>query len=139
VYFFSPKEEIGGTQISIMYNRGNVWPNVPGKCKGGEEGLKVYKENRPPDFRVDSPQAYTVASRNGGAEYTDGHPDAQPNATLRCKADYDAVGEEMPAPKYQWIWDVYYRELRAGAEVLHIMVDGMTGDFITKELKQPPS
>ena len=138
VYYFSPRPE-EDSRMFVIYNRGNVWPNAPGKCKGGEEGREVYRENKPPDFRVDSPQAYTTALRNGGGEYMDGHPDAQPHATLRCKADYDAVGEAMPAPKYKWIWDVYYKEPRPGADVLHILVDGMTGDFITKELVQPAS
>jgi len=138
VYYFSPRPE-EDSRMFVIYNRGNVWPNAPGKSKGGEEGLEIYRENQPPDFRVDSPEAYTVALRNGGGEYMDGHPDARPHATLRCKADYDAVGEDMPAPKYKWIWDIYYKEPRAGVEVLHILVDGMTGEFITKELVQPPS
>lgn len=138
VYYFSPRPE-EDAQMFVIYNRGNVWPNAPGKNKGGDEGRDIYRENEPSDFRVDSPEAYTVALRNGGGEYMDAHPDPEPHVTLRCKTDYDAVGGEMPAPKYEWIWDVYYREPRAGSEVLHIYVDGMNGDFITTELVQPPS
>lgn len=123
----------------VTYNRGNVWANAPGKNKGGEEGREIYREEKPEPFRVDSPEAVTIADRNGGSEYLKGHPDAATHATLRCKADYDAIGEDMPAPKYKWIWDVYYREPVAGSEVLHILVDGMNGDFITKELEQPPA
>lgn len=135
VYFFSPRPE-ENSQMFVIYNRGHVWPNTPGPNKGGEQGTKIYREERPPDFRVDSPEAYNVGTRNGGGEYLQSHKDAQVHVTLRCKADYDAVEEKMPAPKYKWIWDVTYREPRLDSEVLHLMVDGMNGDFITKETKQ---
>lgn len=137
IYFFSPRPE-ENNQLLIFYNRGNVWPNTPGNNKGGETGLKIYRENKPPDFRVDSSEAYTVALRNGGGEYLDAHPDAKVQAALRSKADYDAVGGKMPAPKYKWIWDVYYR-VPGTPEILHVYVDGMNGDFITKETQQPSS
>ena len=137
VYYFSPTPE-EDAQIFIIYNRGNIWPNAPGNPKGGDDGLKAYKKDKPVDFRVDSPEAIEVAYRNGGGEYKDAHPDARPNAILRCKADYTAVGETMPSPKYKWIWDVNYREPVAGAEVLRIYIDGMNGDFITKELQKTP-
>jgi len=136
VYFFSPTPE-ENSQMFVIYNRGNVWPNAPGGNKGSDKGRKIYRENKPEDFRVDSPEAYNVALRNGGGDFLDAHPDANVHAVLRCKADYDALAEAMPAPKYKWIWDVVYREPRIGAEVLHVMVDGMNGDFITKELKTP--
>lgn len=138
VYYFSPRPE-EDSQMFVIYNRGNVWPNDPTKNKGGEEGRKTYQENEPQDFRVDSPEAVNVALRNGGGEYLDGHPDAETHVVLRCKADYDAVGEDMPAPKYKWIWDVYYKEPKIGAEVLHVYIDGMNGEYITKELETPPS
>jgi hypothetical protein len=137
VYFFSPTP-VENAQMFVIYNRGNVWPNAPGDPKGGEKGVEVYRKTKPPAFRVDSGEAYEVARRNGGADYVAAHPDARAGAALRCKADYDAVGEKLPAPKYKWIWDVTFREPRAGAEELHILVDGMNGDFITKELKTTP-
>jgi hypothetical protein len=138
VYFFSPTPE-EDSQLFVIYNRGNVWPNVPTKNKGGDQGRDVYKKGRPPDFRVDSPEAYAVAIRNGGTDFMATHPDAKAHVVLRCKADYDAVGEKMPAPKYKWIWDVYFREPKIGADVLHVYVDGMNGDYISKELKNSPS
>jgi hypothetical protein len=139
VYYFSPTPE-EDSQMFVIYNRGNVWPNAPGMSKGGETGQAVYRKEKPTqDFRVDSPEAYTVAFRNGGGDYMDAHSDARANAVLRCKADYDAVGEKMPAPKYKWIWDVSFRVPTPGAEVLHVMVDAMNGDFITKQLATPPS
>ena len=137
VYFFSPTPE-EKTQFFVIYNRGNVWPNAPIKNKGGEKGKESYQKEKLPDFLVDSPEAYTVAKANGGAEFMHAHPEAKPNATLRCKADYDAIGEEMPAPKYKWIWEVYYREITPGSEVFRVLVDGMNGDFITKETEKPP-
>lgn len=138
VYFFSPTPE-EKCQFMVIYNRGNVWPNVPTKNKGGDDGQSIYKKNKPPDFRVDSSEAYTVAARNGGSEFMDAHPDAQASVTLRCKADYNAVGEEMPAPKYKWIWDVSFSEPKIDSEILHLYVDGMNGDFISKELQKPPA
>jgi hypothetical protein len=139
VYYFSPTPE-EDSQMFVIYNRGNVWPNAPGLAKGGETGQAVYRKEKPTqNFRVDSPEAYTVAFRNGGGDYMDAHSDARANAVLRCKADYDAVGEKMPAPKYKWIWDVSFRVPTPGAEVLHVMVDAMNGDFITKQLATPPS
>ena len=136
VYFFSPTPE-EKCQFMVIYNRGNVWPNVPTKNKGGDDGQSIYKKNKPPYFRVDSDEAYTVAARNGGSEFMDAHPDAQASVTLRCKADYNAVGEEMPAPKYKWIWDVSFSEPKIDSEILHLYVDGMNGDFISKELQKP--
>lgn len=134
VFFFSPTPEQSG-QMFVIYNRGNVWPNAPGQVKGAEKGFEAYAKGKPPGFRVNSGEALTVARRNGGGEFMDSHPEAKANAALRCKADYDAVAEQLPAPKYKWIWDVTFREPRAGAEELHVLVDGMNGDFITKELK----
>jgi len=133
VYFFSPVPE-QDAQMFVIYNRGNVWPNAPGIPKGGDNGLAVYRKEKPPDFRVDSGEALQVANQNGGGTYLDSHPDAKADAALRCKADYDAVGEKMPGSKYDWIWDVSYREPRPGAEVLHVLIDGMNGDFITKNV-----
>jgi hypothetical protein len=135
VYYFSPTPEVN-TQMFVIYNRGNVWPNAPGISKGGDKGLEIYRKGKPPAFRVDSPEALTVARQNGGGEYLDAHPNAKPNCMLRCKADYDAVGQAMPAPNYKWIWDVYYKEANPNTDVLHIYVDGMNGDFITKEIKK---
>ena len=103
---------------------------------GGEEGQQIYRKGRPPDFRVDSGEAYNVGQRNGGLDYKKAHPDAIVNVTLRCKADYDAVGEKMPAPKYKWIWDVAYRTPAQGSDVLHVFVDGMNGDYISKEVRK---
>ena len=138
VYFFSPTPE-ESTQLLVEYNRGYVWPSAPTANKGGDDGRAIYAKGKPPDFRVDSPEVYTVGLRNGGGDYLDAHPDAQVHAALRCKADYDAISETMPAPKYKWVWDVTYRVPQAGAETLHIYVDGMNGDFIAKELKKPPA
>ncbi|HEY5527106.1 MAG TPA: hypothetical protein VIK02_05965 [Candidatus Anoxymicrobiaceae bacterium] len=138
VYYFSPVPE-EDSQMFVIYNRGNVWPNAPGSAKGGDKGLETYRKGKPVAFRVDSPEALEVANRNGGGDFLDGNPDAHPNAVLRCKADYDAIGETMPSPKYKWIWDVYYRVSKAGSDVLHIYVDGMNGDFITKNLQKTPS
>jgi hypothetical protein len=139
VYYFSPTPE-QDSQMFVIYNRGNVWPNAPGISKGGETGQEVYRKEKPTEaFRVDSPEAYTVAFRNGGGDYLNAHEGAKADAVLRCKADYDAIGEKMPAPKYKWIWDVSFRVPTAGAEVLHVMVDGMNGDYITKQTAQPPS
>lgn len=138
VYFFSPKPEETG-QMFVIYNRGHVWPNTPGMPRGGDKGVDAYRKNKPKDLRVDSPEAISVAMRNGGGEFRDSHADAQTHVVARCKADYDAVSEKMPAPKYKWIWDVSFKEPKSGAEVLHVMVDGMNGDFITKETKKPPS
>ena len=138
VYYFSPTPE-EKSQFYVTYNRGHVWPNVPTRNKGGDQGQATYKKNRPPDFRVDSPEAYTVAVRNGGGEFMDAHPDAQASVALRCKADYDAVGDKMPAPKYKWIWDVSFKEPKIDSETLHLYVDGMNGDFITKEVQKPPA
>jgi hypothetical protein len=135
VYYFSPTPE-ENAQMFVIYNRGNVWPNAPGVAKGGEKGVATYRKEKPPQFRVDSPEALTVARQNGGGEFLDAHPSAKPNAILRCKADYDAVGQAMPAPNYKWIWDVYYKEPNLNGDVLHIYIDGMNGDFITKEVKK---
>lgn len=134
VFYFSPTPE-ERAQMFVIYNRGNVWPNAPGMVKGAEKGFETYAKEKPPTFRVNSGEAYTVARRNGGGEYMDAHPEARANAALRCKADYDAVAEKLPAPKYKWIWDVTFREPRAGADELHVLIDGMNGDFITKEVK----
>jgi hypothetical protein len=138
VYYFSPRPE-EDSQLLVIYNRGNVWPQTPGANKGGDQGLEIYRKGKPQDFRVDSGEAYRVALRNGGGDFLDSHAGAQVHLTLRCKADYDAIGEAMPAPKYKWIWDVAYRVPVQGSEVLHVLVDGMNGDFITKELKQTGS
>jgi hypothetical protein len=136
VFFFSPTP-LEKTQLQVIYNRGNVWPGVPNRNDGGDEGRTVYRKGRPPDFRVDSSEAYTVAIRNGGGEFMDARPDTQVHAVLRCKADFEAVGDEMPAPKYKWIWDIYFEEPKIDSEVLHVYVDGMNGDFITKEVQKP--
>lgn len=136
VYYFSPRPE-ENAQMLVIYNRGNVWPNTPGRSKGGEDGLEVYRKEKPKDFRVDSGEAYTVALRNGGGEYLEAHPEAKADVTLRCKADYDAIRQEMPAPKYKWIWTVAFAEPGSGAEALEVLVDGMNGDFISKEQKEP--
>jgi hypothetical protein len=138
VYFFSPRPE-ENDELFVIYNRGHVWPNAPVVCRGGDKGRQVYRDNKPGQFLVDSAEAYDVGLRNGGGEYLDGHPGAQVHAVLRCKADYDAVGDSMPAPKYKWIWDVTYREARVDSEILHVMVDGMNGEFITKETQKPTS
>ncbi len=135
VYYFSPTPE-ENSQLFVIYNRGNIWPNAPTPARGGDSGLTVYRKNRPVDFRVDSPEAVEVARRNGGGEYQAAHRDARPGAVLRCKADYTAVNETMPGPKYKWIWDVNYRERRAGSEVYRVFIDGMNGDFITKETQK---
>ena len=138
VYFFSPRPD-QHSELFVIYNRGNVWPNAPVDSKGGDKGLEIYRQNRPKPFLVDSGEAYAVGLRNGGGEYLGSHSGAKVHVVLRCKADYDAVGEAMPAPKYTWIWDVTYREPGAGSEILHVMVDGMNGDFITKETQKPTS
>ena len=135
VYYFSPRPEVN-SQLLVDYNRGNVWPQTPGVSRGGDEGVAIYRKEKPPDFRVDSPEAYTVALRNGGGEYMDAHPDTQVGALLRCKADYDAIGQDMPAPKYKWIWEMTFRQSPT-TETLHVLVDGMNGDFITKQVTQP--
>jgi len=132
VYYFTPTPE-QGNQMFVIYNRGNVWPNAPSDSKGSDKGLDIYRKNKPPDFRVDSGEAYQVANQNGGGDFMDGHPDARANVQLRCKADYDAIGEKTPSAKYQWIWDVAFKEPKVGADELHVLVDGMTGDFISKD------
>ena len=137
VYYFSPTPE-QDSQLLVIYNRGRVWPSVPTRNRGGDEGRDTYRKNRPPDFRVDSSEAYNVGLRNGGSEFMEAREDTQVHCTLRCKADFDSVEEAMPAPKYKWIWDVSYREPAAGSEMLHVYVDGMNGDFINKELLKPP-
>ena len=138
VYFFSPRPE-EHSELFVIYNRGHVWPNAPVECRGGDKGLETYRQNKPKPFLVDSGEAYAVGLRNGGGEYLDSRADAQVHAVLRCKADYDAVGEAMPAPKYKWICDVTYREPRVDSEILHVMVDGMNGEFITKETQKTTS
>ncbi len=138
VYYFSPTPEEHG-QFLVIYNRGRIWPGVPTRNKGAEKGREIYSKNKPPDFRVDSSEVYTVGLRNGGSEFLEAHPDAQVNVTLRCSADYEAIGEKMPAPKYKWIWDVNYREPKIASEILRVYVDGMNGDFISKEIQKPPS
>lgn len=134
VYYFTPTPE-EENQMFVIYNRGNVWPNAPSNTKGGDSGLDTYRKEKPPDFRVDSGEAYQVARQNGGGDFMDAHPDALANMQLRCKADYDAVGEQMPSPDYKWIWDVTFSEPKVGADELHVLVDGMNGDFISKETK----
>ncbi|MDD5448613.1 MAG: hypothetical protein PHO53_05555 [Actinomycetota bacterium] len=134
VFYFSPTPE-RSSQMLVIYNRGKVWPNCPTSNRGGDDGRKIYREQVPEDFRVDSPEAFTVALRNGGAQYMKDNPTAKPHVALRCKADYSAIKEEMPAPKYKWIWDVYFRAPQPGSEIFHVFVDGMTGDFIKKETK----
>ncbi|MCJ7744829.1 MAG: hypothetical protein MUP40_00880 [Actinobacteria bacterium] len=138
VYFFSPRPE-EHSELFVIYNRGHVWPNAPVECRGGDKGLETYRQNKPKPFLVDSGEAYAVGLRNGGGEYLDSRADAQVHAVLRCKADYDAVGAAMPAPNYKWIWDVTYREPRVDSEILHVMVDGMNGEFITRETQKPTS
>ena len=138
VYFFSPRPD-EHNELFVIYNRGHVWPNAPVECRGGDKGRETYRKNKPPQFLVDSSEAYAVGLRNGGGEYIEGHPGSRVHVVLRCKADYDAVGESMPAPKYKWIWDVAYREPRIDSEILNVIVDGMNGDFITKETEKPPS
>ncbi len=137
VYYFSPTPE-EDCQFLVIYNRGRVWPSVPTVNKGGDEGKKIFEKLKPEDFRVDSGEAYGVSLRNGGSQFQKDHPDSQVHVTLRCRADYDAVGEAMPAPKYKWIWDVTYREPAAGSEELHVFVDGMNGDYISKETTNQP-
>lgn len=134
-YYFSPKPE-EDSQEMIIYNRGNIWPMAPGQCKGGDKGRDIYKKDKPQDFRVDSGEAYTVAQRNGGGDFLDQHKDAEVEAVIRCKADYDAVGQDMPAPKYKWIWTISYRTPGLNGDVLDVSVDAMNGDYITKELKK---
>ena len=138
VYFFSPHPEERNV-LFVIYNRGHVWPNAPVECRGGDKGREVYRQNKPKQFLVDSSEANAIGVRNGGGEYLDSHPDTHVHVALRCKADYEAVEEAMPAPKYKWIWDVSYREPRVDSEILHVMIDGMNGDFITKETQEPPS
>ena len=138
VFYFSPTPE-EKSQFLVLYNRGHVWPSIPTTSKGGDDGQAVFKKRKPPDFRVDSPEAYTVAVRNGGGEFLDAHPDAQASVKLRCRADYEAVGDKMPGPKYKWIWDVSLAEPKIDSEVLHLYIDGMNGDFITKEVQKPPA
>lgn len=131
VFYFSPMPE-ETCQLLVLYNRGHVWPSAPTRNKGGEDGRETYIKNKPQDFRVDSGEARTVANRNGGAEFLDSHPDAIVHCALRSRGDYDAIGEKMPAPKYKWIWDVSYREPNPAAELFRVLVDGTSGDFITK-------
>ncbi|MBN1288984.1 MAG: hypothetical protein JXA49_05030 [Actinobacteria bacterium] len=136
VYYFSPRPELK-PQYQIQYNRGNIFPSAPAANRGGDDGRKIYIENEPGDFRVDSPEAYQVAIKNGGGEFLDNHTDAVVHAELRCKADYLAIDEKMPAPKYKWIWDISFKEPRANVEILHVLVDGMNGEFITTEIQKP--
>jgi hypothetical protein len=138
VYFFSPTPE-EECQLYVIYNRGRVWPSVPTRNKGGVDGKAAYKKNKPPEFRVDSNEAYAVAVRNGGGDFKDAHQDTRTNVFLRCKGDYEASGSKMPAPKYEWIWDVSFSEPKLNSEILHIYVDGMNGDYITKEVQKPPA
>jgi len=135
VYYFSPRPEVNSRML-VIYNRGNVWPNTPGRSRGGEEGQEVYRKNEPKSFRVDSGEACTVALRNGGGDYMDAHPDGRVSVALRCRADYDAIKQEMPAPKYKWIWTVTYSSPDPAAPRLEVYVDGMNADFISKEEKQ---
>ncbi len=134
-YYFSPRPE-EDNQMLVIYNRGNVWPNTPGSVKGGEDGREAYRKEEPPAIRVDSPEAVYVANKNGGSEYLKEHPEAKVHLHLRCKADYTAAGDEMPAPGYKWIYDVYYREREMGSQELHVYVDGMSGDYISKEIEE---
>ncbi|MBN2169381.1 MAG: hypothetical protein JW738_09065 [Actinobacteria bacterium] len=138
VYYFSPRPELK-PQYQIQYNRGNIFPSAPTTNRGGDDGRKIYKENEPENFRVDSPEAYKVAIKNGGGEFLDNHSDAVVHAELRCKADYLAINEKMPAPKYKWIWDVSFREPSPNVEILHVLIDGMNGEFITTEIEKPLS
>lgn len=131
VYYFSPRPEIN-SQMLVIYNRGNVWPNKPIRNRGGEEGRDVYRKNRPVRFRVDSGEAYRVAYRNGGAEFTKSEPGTKVSVILRCRADYEAVGEDMPAKDYKWIWTVVFRGPGTSNKTLKVLVDGMTGDYISK-------
>jgi hypothetical protein len=135
VYYFSPTPE-QDSQEMIIYNRGNIWPMAPGVAKGGDQGQTAYKKDKPPDLRVDSGEAYTVAQRNGGGDFIDQHADAKVEAVLRCKADYAAVSQDMPAPKYQWIWAINYRTPTLQGPMLEVDIDGMNGDFITKNTGQ---
>lgn len=137
VFFFTPQFE-ENSMLMVIYNRGHVWPQAPTECRGGEDGRKIYKKEKPKNFRVDSPEAYMVALRNGGSDYRKSNPDAKVHTRLRSKADYDAVGAEMPGPRYQWIWDVYFR-VPGSLEIFHVYVDGMSADYITKETKKPSS
>lgn len=132
VYFFSPTPEING-QYQIQYNRGYIWPSVPSETRGGEEGKKIYTENEPKNFRVDSPEALVIANRNGGKQYLDENEGAKAHASLRCKADYDAVGQSIIAPKSIWIWEITYSVSGSGTGALKVYVDGMTGDFLNRE------
>ncbi len=136
VFYFSPTPE-QYCQLLVLYNRGHVWPSAPTSNKGGEDGRSTYIKNKPQDFRVDSPEARNVGNRNGGADFLDSHTDAVVHGDLRCRGDYDAIGEKMPAPKYKWIWDISYREPGVSSEKLSVLVDGMNGDFITKETSKP--
>ncbi len=131
VYYFSPRPEVN-SQMLVIYNRGNVWPNKPIRNRGGEEGRDIYRKNKPGRFRVDSAEAYRVAYRNGGAGFMRSTPDAKVSVILRCKADYEAVGEDMPAKDYKWIWTVVFTEPKTGGRTLKVLIDGMTGDYITK-------
>jgi len=135
VYYFSPKPEEDGQEM-IIYNRGNIWPMAPGVPKGSDEGRKAYIKDKPPDLRVDSGEAYNVAQRNGGGDFLDQHADARVEAVLRCSADYAAVNQDMPAPKYKWIWAINYRTPTLNGPMLAIDIDGMNGDFITKNTTQ---
>jgi len=131
VYYFSPRPEIN-SQMLVIYNRGDVWPNKPIRNRGGEDGRDIYRKNKPTRFRVDSGEAYSVAYRNGGAEFEKNHPDMKTSVILRCKADYEAVGEDMPAKDYKWIWTVVFKEVGGAGKGLKVLVDGMTGDYISK-------
>lgn len=136
IYYFSPRPELK-PQYQLQYNRGNIFTTAPATNRGRDEGRKIYIENEPEDFRVDSPEAYKVAIKNGGGEYLDNHSDAVVHAELRCRADYLAIDEKLPAPKYRWIWDVSFKEPVSNSETFHVLVDGMSGEFITTEIQQP--
>lgn len=138
VYYFSPRPE-EKAQYLIQYNRGNIFLAPPTGVRGGSDGIETYRDNKPDKFRVDSPEAYQVAIKNGGGDYIDKHTDVVAHVELRCKADFEAAGEQMPAPKYQWIWDVYFKEPVPNAEVFHVLVDGMNGEFITTKTENPAS
>lgn len=136
VYYFSPRPE-EKAQYLIQYNRGNIYLAPPTGVRGGTGGVEIYRKNKPEKFRVDSPEAYQVAIKNGGGDFIEKHTDVIVHVELRCKADYEAAGDQMPAPKYKWIWDVYFKEPVPNAEVFHVLVDGMNGEFITTETEKP--
>lgn len=136
IYYFSPRPE-EKAQYMVQYNRGNIFLAPPTSTRGGISGVEAYRKNEPEKFRVDSPEAYQVAVKNGGGDFLEKHTDVIAHVELRSKADYEAAGEQMPGPKYKWIWDVYFKEPVPNAEVFHVLVDGMNGEFITTKIEKP--